>query len=133
MGGFKEGASSSPFDTEEDEEDDDPVADDRDAPVQTAETGARSTGTREESRDASGGELPWIYRREGARSDRDVTKQLHLQQETAQRETEFLADLERELDEKVYRADLREAALLVAMDNPGLVADQLREWGYDYE
>ena len=86
-----------------------------------------------DDQETTGGELPWIYRREGARSDRDVTKQLHLQGETAQRETEFLAELERRLDEKVYRADLREAALLVAMDNPDLVAEQLREWGYDYE
>ena len=75
--------------------------------------------------------LPWIYRRDGVKSARDHTYQLHLQSATRDREKHFQTEIEERLGEDVYKADLREAALLVAMDRPDAVLNQLREWGYD--
>lgn len=81
----------------------------------------------------TGHSLPWLYRRENARDGRGKTKQLHLQQSTAQREGTFKSELENRVGQTVQLTDIREAALLVAMDHVDEVADQLREWGYDFE
>jgi hypothetical protein len=77
--------------------------------------------------------LPWIYQRESPVTDRSVTKQLHLQDETARKFVEFQNQIETQLNEDVYRADLREAAILAAIERPGLVVDQLVQWGYQPE
>lgn len=139
MTGFKEGATPSGFDDDDDSGDGDD--ENTDAPTDNVDTvDELANGTNEsggEQSEPAAGEresgLPWIYQREGARSDRPVTKQLHYQQKTAQRETAFRATVEGHLDENIPLADLREAAMLVAMDHPDEVAAQLREWGYDYE
>ncbi|WP_226043464.1 hypothetical protein [Natrinema sp. DC36] len=75
--------------------------------------------------------IPWIYRRGSAVEDRDVTKQLHMQKETARQLVEFQNTIEDRLGENIYRADLREACLLAAMRDPGSVVDQLVRWGYN--
>lgn len=36
-------------------------------------------------------------------------------------------------DDEIPKADLREAALLVAYRRPDLIAEELRGWGYDME
>jgi len=40
--------------------------------------------------------------------------------------------LESELGETVHKSDYREAAMVLVQRNPDLVADILREWGYDF-
>lgn len=131
MTGFKEGASNSPLDEDPGGEPDD--VDD--------ELGRTETwGTPEEDEEAAAGgaereettdTLPWKFRRSDARDGR-VTRQIHLQEETIEKEKRFKTTVERLLDEDVPKVDLREAALLVAMNRPDEVADQLREWGYDF-
>ena len=125
MTGFKEGASPSGFDDDvSEEESGDEVEDLSSEP----ETSTASAVTEE-----SDSVLPWKYRRENARDGRPKTKQIHLQQSTARQEDTFRGAVQSELEEDVELTDLREAALLVAMDHVDEVADQLREWGYDYE
>ena len=123
MTGFKEGASPSGFDDDVNEEE---SSDEGES--SPTETSAASSVTEESE---SG--LPWKYRRENARDGRPKTKQIHLQQSTARQEDTFRGAVQSELEEDVELTDLREAALLVAMDHVDEVADQLREWGYDYE
>jgi hypothetical protein len=125
MTGFKEGASPSGFDDDvSEEESGDEVEDLSSEP----ETSTASAVTEEND---SG--LPWKYRRENARDGRPKTKQIHLQPSTARQEDTFRGAVQNELEEDVELTDLREAALLVAMEHVDEVADQLREWGYDYE
>lgn len=138
MTGFKEGASTSPFDKDDEESEE---SAETSADVDEEELGRTETwGTAESDEEAAAGPaesgdgettLPWKFRRSSAREGR-VTRQIHLQEETIDREKRFKTLVENRVGEDVPKVDLREAALLVAMDHPDEVAEQLREWGYDY-
>ena len=144
MTGFKSGASDDdPFgsggDDDDDEEDTEPVETESstDATSQSESSGDR--GRRRDDRDEtssstspSSSGLPWIYERDSI-TDGRTTVQLHLQDESTDRERERKSDVESVLGESVKKADLREAALLVGLEHTNEVADQLREWGYDFE
>ncbi|MFC5369041.1 hypothetical protein [Salinirubrum litoreum] len=56
-----------------------------------------------------------------------------LREEVVEGEDALRAELEETLGEDVYKSDYREAAMVVAQRNPGLVAAVLREWGYDLD
>jgi hypothetical protein len=140
MTGFKEGASDSPFDESDDDEDAhaDSATTAAGAPETTPEpTDSRDTG--EVTGGSQGGtsgdrtetSIPWVLARDSVHAQRSA-RQVHLQDDTLTREREFRNTVERALNETVELTDLREAALLVAMDHPEEVADKLREWGYDY-
>lgn len=122
---MKQGSTDDPFADEPERaergDDQDDVGDDR-----SGDQG----GSQDESSE-TGHSLPWIYRRDGVQSSRDQVIQLHLLDDTLADEEEFAEAIENELGEDVYLADLREAALLAAMDNLDDVAQKLREWGYD--
>ncbi|WP_395166367.1 hypothetical protein [Natrinema pallidum] len=144
MTGFKSGSAGDPFgggdgnvESDEDDASDDEVEasvsidtesspdrdgrrDDRDDRAETTSTSASSSG------------LPWIYQRDSITDDR-TTVQLHLQDESEDREREGKSDVEGILGESVKKADLREAALLVGLEHVDEVADQLEEWGYNFE
>lgn len=137
MTGFKSGASSDdPFGGDDDDEDD----------VDELEPASTSLGTdpqpdpaveqhdddRDERSPSSGG-LPWIYERDSITDGRAKTVQLHLQDSTLDEQRKARSDIEAELGESVKKADLREAALLVGLERINDVADQLREWGYNFE
>lgn len=92
---------------------------------------ARGQSQGETNPDTEPVSLPWIYRRDSPVDDRDVTKQLHLQKETARKFVEYQNDIEDRLQEDVYRADLREATMLAGLQSPDFVVAQLREWGYN--
>ncbi len=82
--------------------------------------------------DTSPNRLPYIYRRDRVQDERSGVT-FYLRDRTRKREDEFVDELERQLGEDVYVADAREAALEAAFQQPELVADVLREYGYDYE
>ena len=140
MTGFKEGASGdNPFgagaDDDEDNEDD---VDDLESTGPSIEVDPQPDPVieqqdgRDESDSGSSG-LPWIYKRDSITDGRAKTVQLHLQETTLDRQRQAKSDVEGELGESVKKADLREAALLVGLERIDDVADQLREWGYDFE
>jgi len=116
--GMKPGSGSDPFDDEPDEDD--------------AET-VEETESSESDREDSSQSAPWLFVRDGVKQSRDHTFQLHLRSETRTQEKRFQTAVEERLREDVYKADLREAALLVAMENEDDVAEKLREWGYDFK
>ncbi|RQG93720.1 hypothetical protein [Natrarchaeobius oligotrophus] len=144
MTGFKSGASGDdPFGTGGDDQNDDRDRGDDPDPigttpaleddVDTDDGGSGSSSPSEQSSESTAaGGLPWIYDRDGITDGRAKTVQLHLQQTSLDRERSVRSDIEAEFGESVKKADLREAALLVGLEHSDDVADQLREWGYDF-
>ncbi|NHN49334.1 hypothetical protein G9464_17315 [Halostella sp. JP-L12] len=139
MTGFKDGAASdSPFGSDDDNDE----GDDGDGlQTETTENNTdagndQPSGTDnsndEKERPSSDG-LPWIYQRNSITDGREKTVQLHLQSSTLDEQREAKAGVEQRLGESVKKADLREAALLVGLENLDEVASTLREWGYDID
>ena len=56
-----------------------------------------------------------------------------LRKEVIEAEDNLQDSLEKTLGENVYKSDYREAAMVVAQRNPELIAEVLREWGYDLD
>ncbi|MEE6209899.1 hypothetical protein U3A55_07015 [Salarchaeum sp. III] len=76
--------------------------------------------------------IPYKLRRDKVNEGREQVPYF-LREEVIAGEDDLQAELEDLLDEKVYKSDYREAAMVVAQRNPDLIADVLREWGYDLE
>lgn len=145
MTGFKDGASSEGFGSDpdnagDDADDTDPVTDDLEDTTSSIETDVDHDSDDQQRDDGlevvpapTDGELPWIYQRSSITDGREKTVQLHLLDDSLDRQRQAQSDVESELSESVKKADLREAALLVGFQHIDEVADQLREWGYDVE
>lgn len=74
--------------------------------------------------------IPYKLRREKVNEGREQVPYF-LREEIIEAEDELQDTLEELLGEDVYKSDYREAAMVVAQRNPELVAEVLREWGYD--
>lgn len=108
--------------------------DDRDqatAQSEPTDTTKRSTETTTEQRPVMSS-IPYKLRREKVNEGREQVPYF-LRAEIIDAEDELQDTLEELLDEHVYKSDYREAAMVVAQRNPELVAEVLREWGYDLE
>ncbi len=79
------------------------------------------------------GRLPWLFTRDSITDGRERTVQLHLQIATVDRQRRVRSTLEDGLDDRVSKADLREAALLVGLADPDGVTAVLEAWGYGAE
>ncbi|WP_340101705.1 hypothetical protein [Salinibaculum salinum] len=135
MTGFKSGASPSGLD--DDEDDEEGGANETSNSTQKTEQRSPMTSNQEETEEtesttstASSG-LPWIYQRSSITDGRAKTVQLHLQQETLDKERDVKTELESQMGETVNKADLREAAYLVGLAHLENINDQLSEWGYN--
>ena len=80
----------------------------------------------------SADQIPYKFRRNTVKENRKHVP-LYLRDFVLQDEKRFRTTVEEQLGEDVPKADLREAAYIVAQQYPDLVADKLREWGYDIE
>lgn len=113
MTGFKSGASPSGLD--DDENDEESGANETSNSTQKTEQRSPMTSSQEESEETkpttstalSG--LPWIYQRSSITDGRAKTVQLHLQQETLDKERDVKTKIESQMGETVNKADLREA------------------------
>jgi hypothetical protein len=76
--------------------------------------------------------IPYKLRRNKVNEGREQVPYF-LREEIIEDEDELQGTLEDLLGEDVYKSDYREAAMVVAQRNPELVAEVLREWGYDLE
>lgn len=76
--------------------------------------------------------LPYKLRRQKVNEDRDQVP-FFLRDEIVEAEDDLQNALEEMLGENVYKSDYREAAMVVAQRHPDLVAEVLREWGYDLD
>jgi hypothetical protein len=77
-------------------------------------------------------QIPYKFRRSTVKEDRQHVP-LYLRDFVLQDEKRFRTTVEEQLGEDVPKADLREAAYIVAQRYPDLVADELRKWGFDIE
>ena len=76
--------------------------------------------------------IPYKLRRDKVNEGREQVPYF-LREEVIEAEDGLRGTLEELLGESVYKSDYREAAMVVAQRNPELVADVLREWGYDLD
>ncbi|MHC3381474.1 hypothetical protein [Haloarcula sp. H-GB5] len=131
MTGFKSGASDDdPLGS--DESDEDMVTERPDVtetPATSVETNKPERGSAELST-PSGSGLPWIFDRSSITDGREKTVQLHLQQSTLDSQRQTRSDVESELGETVKKADLREAAIIVGLEQIDDLTEILEEWGY---
>ncbi|WP_336359083.1 hypothetical protein [Haladaptatus sp. ZSTT2] len=77
-------------------------------------------------------EIPWIFRRDKVKADREKVHQLFVRPETDRTYRRFESDLEEAMDTDLSRLDVREAAYLVGMQHPEMVISLLESWGYNY-
>lgn len=149
MTGMKEGAGEDPFAADDGTADaatagseagsaeDPPRADGehrRPGADGTASGGASGTG-----RDGAGGSgdapagrsmrIPYKFRRDGVQDGRDRVP-LFLQAETKAAERDALREFEERFDEDVSLTDLREALVMVGLDDLDAVESRLEGWGY---
>jgi hypothetical protein len=75
--------------------------------------------------------LPYIHARDGVKDGR-TQRPVFLREETEAGIDELVAEMEAEFGEDVYKTDVTEAAMIVAQENPDLVAETLDEWGYGW-
>jgi hypothetical protein len=138
MGGFKEGTVNG-WDNEDSDEDEtgktdrstggNAANDDKQSTTVTVDAGAEASVESETSETAAS-DIPWILRRNSITDGREQTVQLHLQKETLNVQRTQKSRIESQLGESVRKADLREAALLVGLQQTDDVVDVLKEWGY---
>ncbi|AUG49049.1 hypothetical protein BVU17_15765 [Haloarcula taiwanensis] len=121
---MKSGSGDDPF--AEADTDTEPEADDQQDEVPATETESPAVETTTQP------DIPYKFRRDSVKQDRKQ-RPIFIRPEVEERESTFLRNLEDAVGEDVYKTDALEAALVVAMDNPDLVAEKLREWGYDWE
>jgi hypothetical protein len=76
--------------------------------------------------------IPYKLRRNKVNEGREQVPYF-LREEVIDGDADLQDTLEDLLGEKVYKSDYREAAMVLAQRNPELIADVLREWGYDLD
>ncbi|WP_254546786.1 hypothetical protein [Halomarina pelagica] len=141
--GLKSGSRDAGFDesaddTERSTRETDGAKPERETAAESSPTG-RSGG---DANPASGSEtgaqrptmdsIPYKLRREKVNEGREQVPYF-LREEIIDAEADLRDTLEALLGEDVYKSDYREAAMVVAQRNPELIAEVLREWGYDLD
>lgn len=91
-----------------------------------------TTSTQTDSQRPTMQSIPYKLRRDRVNEGREQVP-FFLREDVIGAEDELQDALETMLGEDVYKSDYREAAMIVAQRNPELVAEILREWGYDLD
>jgi len=130
--GLKSGSRDAGLDDEEEPNE----TPDEDAAAETA-VSETPEASETETTDATDGRpsmasIPYKLRRSKVNEGRDQVP-FFLREAVLDGETDLQDSLETMLDEQVYKSDYREAAMIVAQRRPELVAEVLREWGYDLD
>lgn len=132
---MKEGTGGDPFadnDTDSDPNETDTTTEPATAEPEAGDSETPTTDTQSSTTDESAAVLPYIYRRDTVKEDRDQVP-FFLRDHVRRAEADFIDQLEDRLDANVYKADAREAALEIAFETQvAEVAARLREWGYDH-
>lgn len=129
---MKEGTGGDPF-ADTDSEESDTASKPNTTETEDTDSEAPTTDTQTSTTtDESAAVLPYIYRRDTVKEDRDQIP-FFLRDHVQQAEADFIDELEDRLGTSVYKADAREAALEIAYETQvAEVAARLREWGYDH-
>jgi len=140
--GLKSGSQGSGLD-DDDSDDSDDVDDglsessgveDRTTEQRSEAVTADTTSSQEPEADAGDDtdneSYPYKLRRKTVNDDREQVP-FFLRDHVLDGEQDLKNELEKRLGETVYKSDYREAAMVIAQENPEQVAEKLREWGYD--
>jgi len=141
--GLKSGSRDAGLDDEEETEEtselesteteDDPETSDvPETEESTTESSSTTASTQTDSQRPTMQSIPYKLRRDRVNEGREQVP-FFLREEVIDAEDDLQDSLETMLGEDVYKSDYREAAMIVAQRNPELVAEILREWGYDLE
>jgi len=149
MGGMKKGSGDLSFeDDSEGNEETDAKSQSGEAPTATPEQDADTTSTGSSDSDNTGSvtdassetesdsaeespTYPYFVRRSNVGDERDTRLEIHVRDDVADTETEFLNNLAEELGTTdVAKTDAREYALVLAHERPELVAELMQEDGY---
>ena len=117
-----------PPDTESDEEASPSATDLDDSSEDTPSASTPETESQRPTMDS----IPYKLRRDKVNEGREQVPYF-LREGVLEAEDELKDTLEELLGENVYKSDYREASMVVAQRNPELIAEVLREWGYDLE
>ena len=90
------------------------------------------TASEPESQRPAMDSIPYKLRRDKVNEGREQVPYF-LREGVLEAEDELQDTLEELLGENVYKSDYREASMVVAQRNPKLIAEVLREWGYDLD
>lgn len=140
MTGMKEGTGSDPFAEDVAEEPESEESADQESAESESEVVLEEPSTSaaakppERTRRPSKDEIPYIFRRSRVTDERTLHS-YYLRDFVDTAEQECRHEVQQLLGEEdeIPKADLREAALVVAYHRPELIADELREWGYDID
>lgn len=102
------------------------------SPAETTDVSTKSTASESESQRPTMESIPYKLRRDKVNEGREQVPYF-IREEITEAEDELHDTLEEILGEDVYKSDYREAAMVVGQRNPELVAEILREWGYDLD
>ena len=75
--------------------------------------------------------LPYIHARDGVKDGR-TQRPVFLRDHVETGIDGLVAEMEAEVGEDVYKTDVTEAAMAVALENPELVLAKLESWGYGW-
>jgi hypothetical protein len=137
--GLKSGSRDAGLDDEEEtgEESNHPASNEAQDPGESSDASvagesSTNTPTQPESERPTMESIPYKLRRDRVNEGREQVP-FFLREDVIDAEDGLQSSLEEMLGEDVYKSDYREAAMIVAQRNPELVAEVLREWGYDLD
>ncbi|WP_336328617.1 hypothetical protein [Halovenus sp. HT40] len=126
MAGMKEGIGDDPFDDESESESGEAqqsmASEDTDTVSQTGRNNSTSSQR----------SLPYIHSRDYVKEKRQQ-RPVFLREQTEDGISDLVDAVEDDLGEEIYQTDVLEAAMEVAIENPKLVAEKCRDYGYDWE
>ena len=133
---MKQGSADDPFAEEPDNEQEEDIEPNQ----QQQEDSAQKLESQAETEDSTHDEdidttqhrsLPYIHARDGVKDGR-TQRPIFLRDHVEDGIDDLVTQMEDEFDERVYKTDITEAAMVVAQENPALLRDILEEWGYGW-
>lgn len=134
---MKRGAGGSPFDDDDDVEDDETPLSEGGTDADTTSVEVEDESTNEMTEDDEGSsqsfdDLPYIFKRNKVNEGREQVP-FFIRDDVMDDEKQLIDQMENRFERSVPKSDIREAALIVAQRHPELVADVFKEWGYGLE
>ena len=128
---MKQGSTDDPFaeDPVDEEQSGDEMASTDSSPDTASDRSGTVEPTRTEAQQRQS--LPYIHARDGVKDGR-TQRPVFLRDHVETGIDGLVAEVEAEVGEDVYKTDVTEAAMAVALENPELVLAKLESWGYGW-
>lgn len=128
---MKQGSTDDPFAEDPIDDTDDENPDDDLALESDQDLGTTSSPLTTESSQTQERSLPYIHARNGVKDGR-TQRPVFLREHVEEGIDDLVDEMETAFDERVYKTDVTEAAMVIAQENPELVRAKLEEWGYGW-